>query len=66
MKVELWYAVDKDGCGWYFRTKPHRTRGEWHEDIEGQAIMYDSRNKLFQEISWKDEPIEVEITIKNK
>lgn len=66
MKVELWYAVDKDGCGWYFRTKPHRVGTEWYENTEGQAVMYESGNKLFPGISWEDEPIEVELTIKKQ
>lgn len=64
MEIKLWYAVDKDGCGWYFKTKPHRFKNEWHEDIEGQAVMYESRNTLFPKISWEDEPVEVELTIK--
>lgn len=64
---EGWVARDEDGqlCIFY-KGKPHRggCNRWWYSGYcaEGDWMCID--NKMFPELTWEDEPIEVELTIK--
>jgi len=63
VSIEGWAARDKNGHLNFFLGKPHRiknTRGE--EYWVGHARMKQP-NEFFPELSWNDEPIEVELLI---
>lgn len=63
--IEGWAARDKNGHLNFFLGKPHRiknTRGE--EYWVGHGRMKQP-NDFLSELSWDDEPIEVELTIKD-
>ena len=62
--IEGWAARDKNGHLNFFLGKPHRiknTRGE--EYWVGHGRMKQP-NEFFPELSWNDEPIEVELLLK--
>lgn len=79
MKVEVWYAVDKDGDQYLFTKKPERCidfdMNYWinlefsnenglTESLNRTQISEKDRTRLnIPEISWEDEPIKIELDI---
>lgn len=79
MKVEVWYAVDKDGEQYFFTKKPERCvefdtncwiNSEYSDEIEFAGnfnrtqISEKDRIRLnIPTISWEDEPIKIELDI---
>lgn len=57
-KYKLWVARDRDGFLYLFNEKPERlhTCGGWRSEW-----FYSIRYDLFPDLTWEDEPIEVEI-----
>ena len=62
-KIKGWVARDKSGDLYFFHydCKPHRTDGIFHSECSEDVFHID--NSLFPELSWKTEPIEVELPI---
>lgn len=78
MKVEVWYAVNEDGGQYFFTNKPKRVEGDsnyWinlnypNEDefagnFDYTQISEEDRIQLnIPMISWKNEPIKIELDI---
>ena len=65
-KLKAWVARDKffDGLSIYSVAKPRRERGFWSNDSNKGASRMFINKELFQELSWEDEPIEVELIIR--
>lgn len=71
MKVEVWYAVDEDGGQYLFTSKPKRyVEGDSNYWInlncpnEDTQISEEDRIQLnIPMISWKNEPIKIELDI---
>ena len=59
-KYKLWVAIDKSGEVFAYISKPKREcyLGFWYSDLNCMGSI--SRN-FFPELTWKDEPIEVEL-----
>ena len=59
-KYKLWVAIDKSGEAFAYISKPKREcyLGFWYSDLN--CVVPISRN-FFPELTWKDEPIEVEL-----
>lgn len=63
--IELWYAVDQDGEGYFYTDEPYRAD---HTNIWcSQGEVYSVRDKLFSnvevpQITWDNEPIKLEMT----
>ena len=57
---KLWVAIDKSGEAFAYISKPKREcyLGFWYSDLNCMVPI--SRN-FFPELTWKDEPIEVEL-----
>lgn len=62
--IQGWVARDKDGYLVLHYKKPHRTFGntKWYSAQSQKSLPRDS----FPDLTWSDDPIEVEITIKRK
>lgn len=62
VKIKGWVARDKDYMLHFFKTKPlkYEEFGEW----SNASIRYLIPSELCDELSWRDEPLEVELTIK--
>lgn len=60
--IRGWVARDEDGNLFMYSTKPERIGTMWM----GEFANFDLRNNLFPDLTWDDEPIEVEIIIKRK
>lgn len=62
-ELSLWVAREKEGDLYLFKCTPSRhldmywDSNKWYERIN---------NKLFPDLTWNDEPIEVELIIKKK
>lgn len=65
-KLKAWVARDKffDGLSIYSVVKPKREKGFWSNDGNKDASCMFINKKLFPELKWKDEPIEVELIIR--
>lgn len=64
---KYWIARDKDGTLWLFDEKPVRSTATWElGDCEEIPYFTYLPNDKFPEITWNDEPKEVEIEIKVK
>lgn len=65
-KIKGWVARDKNVDGFWgnglilHACKPYRDGNEW----SSKTIAMHLRNDFFPELTWEDEPIEVELTIK--
>lgn len=63
--IELWYAVDQNGEGYFYTDEPYRTG---YTNIWGsQGEVYSVRDKLFSnvevpQITWDNEPVKLEMT----
>ena len=57
---KLWVAIDKSGEAFAYISKPKREcyLGFWYSDLNCMVPI--SRN-FFPELTWKDEPIEIEL-----
>ena len=57
-RYKLWVARDKNGFLFAYEDKPTRCdiRKEWHG-----CFFSSMKNSYFQNLTWKDEPIEVEL-----
>jgi len=71
----MYVARDKDECLWLFIDKPIRsqTNGRWEVDTQNSLLRDDDCLQIdeciipdFPEISWEDEPIEVDLVRKEK
>lgn len=62
--ISGWVARDKSGYLVLHYKKPHRTLGgdKWYSALSQKPLPKDH----FPSLTWQDEPIEVEITIKPK
>ena len=65
-KLKAWVARDKfnDGLSIYSVAKPQRERWFWSNDGNKGASRMFINKELFPELSWEDEPIEVELIIR--
>lgn len=71
MIKKYWYAVDKDGQGWYYDNPPVREENAWNIDTDCNALncandLYDSKHFSFpipSDMKWEDKPIEFQIDI---
>lgn len=63
--IELWYAVDQDGEGYFYTDEPYRAD---YPNIWGsQGEVYSVKDKLFSnvevpQITWDNEPVKLEMT----
>ena len=56
-----WVARNKDGCLFLFQDEyPHRLGNEWTSHADRGYIGY---KDMIPELTWEDEPIEVELSI---
>lgn len=71
----MWVARDKDGELNLFINKPLRMKVNWVEEVVGSLasrneypddVRYVDKINGFENLSWKDEPVEVSLTIINK
>lgn len=62
--IQGWVARDEDENLFMYQTKPERD--ETTQMWMGGCINFDLRNHLFPDLTWDDEPQEVEIIIKRK
>lgn len=62
--IRGWAARDKGGDLFMYCTKPERNGAlqMWM----GKCADFDLRNRLFPDLTWESDPIEIEITIKRK
>lgn len=62
LKINGWLARDKDGCLNLFQgIHPHRLGEEW---VSSGDYGYIGNKDMMPELSWEDEPVEVEISIR--
>jgi len=72
MVRKLWYAVSKGGQGRVFTSLP--VRNEHFGIFEGESIgavstvfmLFESEGLEVPDIKWKDDPVELELSIKFK
>lgn len=69
----MWVARDKDECLWLFIDKPIRSQKNdwWEVDTQKSLLLRDDDcmeidGDLFHDLSWEDEPIEVELVRKEE
>lgn len=66
----MWVARDKDGCLWLYIYKPIRSKTNYWWEVDEQNTPLDEDDcmlidiELFPDLSWEDEPIEVELVRK--
>lgn len=59
----MWIARDKDGTLVLFKVKPVRCKDKWVSfGVNWENFTIDE--SLFPELKWEDEPIEVELALK--
>lgn len=63
--IELWYAVDQDGEGYFYTDEPYRA--DCTNIWGSQGEIYSVRDKLFSnvevpQITWDNEPVKLEMT----
>lgn len=67
--IELWYAVDQDGEGYFYTDEPYRAD---YTNVWGSTgEVYSVREKLFENvevphITWDDDPVKFEIAYEIK
>lgn len=61
----MWVARNKDGWLVLFESKPVRGEGFWYTNSRDDDSM-PINSSLFPDLKWEDEPIEVEIKIKEE
>ena len=63
--MKLWIARDENHDLWLFTEKPERNifQRYWFSDY-GETMKLDAHDIQFKELTWNDEPIEVELKIK--
>lgn len=59
-KIKGWVARDSFGRVFLFKSKPIRSNGTWISALDYYSLLRSD----FPELTWEDEPIEVEFTIK--
>ena len=62
-KIKVWVARDSDGCLTLCKVKPQRWEGDFWIG-EGGAEYFPLDSQIFPELTWEDEPIEVELLIR--
>lgn len=64
-KIYGWVTIDEDEClrFWKYPYKPRRASTEWFNNEDGEFFSLDA-SKMFKELKFTDDPVEVEITIK--
>ena len=69
----MWIARDKDGQLTLFTNKPHRCTDVGWDNESWDVVSMDEftdtmilNPNLFPNLTWEDEPIEVELTLKKK
>lgn len=68
----MWVARDKDECLWLFIDKPIRSqKNDWWEVDTQNSLLRDDDclqidEELFPDLSWEDEPIEVDLVRKEE
>lgn len=62
--IRGWVARDEDGHLFMYCTKPERD--ESLQVWMGRYADFDLRNALFPDLTWDDDPIEVELIIRRK
>ena len=65
-KIKGWAARDEYGL-WLYREKPYRVEGVFYShwtDKNGPNSEFPININIFPELTWEDEPIEVEILIR--
>ena len=55
----IWIARDETGFLWAFSEKPVKYKGSWIPSSD--EIPYDIEERLFPELKWEDDPIELVI-----
>ena len=60
--IKGWVARDIGNDLYFFTNKPHRLDGIFHSEISEDILHLN--NDMFPELSWKTEPIEVELFVK--
>lgn len=55
----MWIARDKDNELWLYSSKPHRVSGCWTSGYY-EALLPE---EMFPELTWDNEPVEVELKI---
>lgn len=69
MKKKIWYAVSKKGQGRVFTTKPERNEhwGLWEGESVGcistTFMIFEADGLELPAISWKDDAVELELSI---
>ena len=69
----MWIAIDKDGSLHIFDRKPWRETyaylrepaSFWSNGTQSTLVKDESIKKRFDYLTWEDEPIEIDIIIKN-
>lgn len=68
----MWVARDKDECLWLYIDKPIRSQTQiwWEVDTINSLLRDDDcmeiDGDLFPDLSWEDEPIEVDLVRKEE
>lgn len=67
----MWVARDKDGELNLYKAKPQRSDAIGYNHESWDTLKFDDNGieldpKLFPDLTWDDEPIEVELVRKNK
>ena len=60
----IWIARDKTGFLWAYTEKPVEYNGSWIPSTD--EFPYDIDERLFPELTWESEPIELVIKGKEK
>lgn len=61
-KIHGWVVKDEYGDVLMFRSKPHRAGHVWLPYLEHEE-GYCMDEELFPDLTWEDEPLEIELTI---
>lgn len=65
--ISGWVARTQNGTLGLLRIKPERRCGDWWIGVAPKdPAIYRLPSELFPALTWQDDPIEVEITIKPK
>lgn len=69
VKIKGWLARDKDDFTAIYKVKPVRGKTEWVDVVHPRnskesSYVLSFSEFMFPEITWENEPIEVELTIK--
>ncbi len=62
-KIKGWIARDEDGSVWFHYSKPQRKdEGRWESSICPQPM--EIYNVPLPELTWEDEPVEIELILR--